>query len=87
MANISAGGAAGLEFCDTSLRPNRAMQNRSIGQSGIQASVVALGGAPISGWPWGESDERQAVAAITSAWSKHHLIDTAPVYGIAGPKN
>jgi len=59
------------------------MQNRSIGQSGIQASVVALGGAPISGWPWGESDERQAVAAIHQCLEQGiNLIDTAPVYGI-----
>jgi methylglyoxal reductase len=59
------------------------MQYRSIGQSGIQASAVALGGAPISGWPWGESDERQAVAAIHQCLDQGvNLIDTAPVYGI-----
>jgi methylglyoxal reductase len=59
------------------------MQYRSIGQSGIQASVVALGGASISGWPWGESDERQALAAIHQCLEEGvNLIDTAPVYGI-----
>jgi methylglyoxal reductase len=59
------------------------MRYRSIGGSGIHASVVALGGAPISGWPWGESEERQAIAAIHRCLEEGiNLIDTAPVYGI-----
>jgi methylglyoxal reductase len=47
------------------------MKFRALGQSGIQASVVAFGGGPIGGGPWGEVDETQALSAL----------DTAPVYG------
>jgi methylglyoxal reductase len=58
------------------------MRYRSLGQSGIQASVVAFGGGPIGGGPWGEVDESQAVAAIHAFMDEGvNLIDTAPVYG------
>jgi len=59
------------------------MQKRKIGNSGIEASVVGLGTWAIGGgtW-WGESDDRQSIAAIQAALDAGiNLIDTAPVYG------
>ena len=61
---------------------SEAMENRPLGQSGIRASVVAFGGGPIGGPPWGNVDETQALAAIHSSLDEGvNLIDTAPVYG------
>src|ERR1700693_2915039 len=58
------------------------MQYRALGQSGIQASVVAFGGGPIGGGPWGDVDETEALAAIQAVIDQDiNLIDTAPVYG------
>jgi methylglyoxal reductase len=59
------------------------MEKRKIGSSGIEASVVGLGTWAIGGgtW-WGESDDRQSIAAIQAALDAGiNLIDTAPVYG------
>jgi len=56
---------------------------RSLGQSGIQASVVAFGAWAIGGWPWGGTDESNAIAAIHKALDLGmNLIDTAPAYGL-----
>lgn len=59
------------------------MRYRSLGQSGIQASVVAFGAWAIGGWPWGGTDESNAIAAIHKALDLGmNLIDTAPAYGL-----
>ena len=58
------------------------MHTRSIGSSGIEASVVGLGTWAIGGWMWGGTDETSSVAAIrTSLDEGVSLIDTAPAYG------
>lgn len=58
------------------------MKHRPLGQSGIDASVVAFGAWAIGGWMWGGSDETDAVNAIRTAIEKGiNLIDTAPIYG------
>lgn len=58
------------------------MKMRPIGQSGIEASVVAFGAWAIGGWQWGGTDRRAAVRAIHAAVDAGmNLIDTAPVYG------
>jgi aryl-alcohol dehydrogenase-like predicted oxidoreductase len=59
------------------------MQYRPLGQSGIQASVVGLGAWAIGGWPWGGTDEADAVAAIRACLDLGvNLIDSAPGYGL-----
>ena len=59
------------------------MKQRSLGQSGIEASVVGLGTWAIGGWMWGGTDEREAVDAIqASIDSGITLVDTAPAYGL-----
>ncbi len=58
------------------------MLKRSLGPSGIQASVVGLGTWAIGGWMWGGADEADAVRAIQAALDAGiNLIDTAPAYG------
>lgn len=59
------------------------VRKRSIGQSGIEASVVGLGTWAIGGWMWGGTDEAQSVAAIQASIDEGiSLIDTAPAYGM-----
>lgn len=59
------------------------MQYRPLGQSGLQASVVALGAWAIGGWPWGGTDEAKSIAAIQAAIDCGvNFIDTAPGYGL-----
>jgi methylglyoxal reductase len=58
------------------------MRYRSLGASGIQASVVGLGAWAMGGWMWGGSDETAAIKAIHTAIDLGmNLLDTAPVYG------
>jgi methylglyoxal reductase len=58
------------------------MHHRPLGQSQINASVVALGTWAIGGWMWGGTDEQDAIRAIHSALDVGiNFIDTAPVYG------
>lgn len=58
------------------------MQYRPLGQSGIQASVVALGTWAAGGWMWGGTEEKEAIAAIHAALDNGiNAIDTAPIYG------
>jgi len=58
------------------------MKQRSIGASGIEASVVGLGTWAIGGWMWGGTDEAESIKAIQAAIDAGiNLIDTAPVYG------
>lgn len=59
------------------------MEDRSLGASGIEASVVGLGAWAIGGWMWGGADERKSVEAIQAAIDTGiNLIDTAPAYGL-----
>ena len=54
-----------------------------MGESGIEASVVAFGAWAIGGWFWGEADDRESIAAIQQAVDAGiTLIDTAPAYGL-----
>ena len=58
------------------------MQYRPLGESGIKASVVALGTWAIGGWMWGGTDETDSIDAIHAGLDAGiNLIDTAPVYG------
>jgi methylglyoxal reductase len=59
------------------------MRYRPLGQSGIQASVVAFGAWAIGGWWWGGADDRDSIEAIHAALDAGiNLIDTAPAYGL-----
>ena len=59
------------------------MRYRTLGQSGIEASVVGLGAWAIGGGPWwGATDDAASASAIHAALDAGvTLIDTAPVYG------
>ncbi len=58
------------------------MQTRPLGQSGIEASVVAFGAWAIGGWMWGGAEEQESIRAIhTSLDAGATFIDTAPIYG------
>lgn len=58
------------------------MIKRKIGNSGIEASVIALGTWVMGGWMWGGADERESINAIHASLDCGvDLIDTAPVYG------
>ena len=59
------------------------MRTRPLGQSGIQASVVAFGAWAAGGWRWGGADEKVSIAAIQAGLDAGiSLIDTAPAYGL-----
>jgi methylglyoxal reductase len=59
------------------------MRYRPLGQSGIQASVVAFGAWAVGGWFWGGADDQDSVDAIRRALDVGiTLIDTAPAYGL-----
>jgi len=58
------------------------MHMRPLGQSGIEASVVAIGTWVMGGWMWGGADEQESINAVHAAIdSGINLIDTAPIYG------
>ncbi len=58
------------------------MKMRPLGQSGIEASAVALGTWAIGGWMWGGTEDKAAVDAIHAGIDAGiNLIDTAPIYG------
>lgn len=58
------------------------MKMRPLGQSGIDASVVAFGAWAIGGWTWGGADEQESIRAIHAFLDAGgNLIDTAPIYG------
>lgn len=58
------------------------MLKRQLGQSGIEASVVAFGAWAIGGWKWGGSDDNAAVRAIHASIDRGiDFVDTAPIYG------
>ncbi len=61
------------------------MERRSLGDSGIEVSVLALGTWAMGGTveTWGQVDDRESIAAIHQALDLGiNLIDTAPVYGL-----
>ncbi|MBD3265792.1 aldo/keto reductase, partial [bacterium] len=58
------------------------MLKQPIGQSGIEATALALGTWAIGGWLWGGTDEKNSIEAIQASIDAGiTLIDTAPVYG------
>lgn len=58
------------------------MKKRALGQSGIDAAVVAFGAWAIGGWKWGGTDAEHSIAAIRAALDGGmSMIDTAAVYG------
>jgi aryl-alcohol dehydrogenase-like predicted oxidoreductase len=58
------------------------MQTRPLGQSGIEASVVALGTWVMGGWMWGGADEQDSIKAVHAGLDAGvTLLDTAPIYG------
>lgn len=58
------------------------MRTRPLGQSGIEATVVAFGAWAIGGWMWGGTDEDAAVAGVRAAIDEGiTLIDSAAIYG------
>ncbi|TFH13845.1 MAG: aldo/keto reductase [Lentisphaerales bacterium] len=58
------------------------MKRRTLGQSGIKASVVGFGAWAVGGWMWGGTQEKDSIAAIHAAIDAGiSLIDTAPIYG------
>lgn len=58
------------------------MQTRPLGQSGIEASVVAIGTWVMGGWMWGGADESDSINAVHAALDEGiTLLDTAPIYG------
>ena len=59
------------------------MRYRTLGPSGIQASVIVFGSWAIGGWNWGGSEDGKAVEAIHAALDEGiNCIDTAPMYGM-----
>ena len=58
------------------------MLTRPLGQSGIEASVVALGTWVMGGWMWGGADEQDSIDAVHAGLDAGvTLLDTAPIYG------
>jgi methylglyoxal reductase len=58
------------------------MKYRSLGKSGIDASVVGFGAWAIGGWMWGGTKKNDPDGAIRAAIDHGiNLIDTAPMYG------
>lgn len=58
------------------------MRSRPLGQSGIEASTVAIGTWVMGGWMWGGADESESISAIHAALDEGiNLLDTAPIYG------
>jgi methylglyoxal reductase len=58
------------------------MEYRSLGKSGIEASVVGFGAWAIGGWSWGGTKKNDPQGAIHAAIDHGiNLIDTAPMYG------
>lgn len=58
------------------------MKRRSLGASGIEASVLGLGTWAIGGFLWGGTDEKRAIEAIHASLDEGvTLFDTAPAYG------
>ena len=64
------------------------MQTRPLGQSGIEASVVAIGTWVMGGWMWGGAEEQDSIDAVHAALDAGiTLLDTAPIYGFGHSEN
>jgi aryl-alcohol dehydrogenase-like predicted oxidoreductase len=58
------------------------MDYRTLGSTGLRASVIGLGTWVAGGWMWGGADDGESLAAIRTALDAGiNLIDTAPIYG------
>lgn len=58
------------------------MLYRKIGNTDIEASVIAIGTWVMGGWMWGGAQEQESISAIHAAFDNGiNFIDTAPVYG------
>lgn len=58
------------------------MRTKKLGQTDIEASVVALGTWAFGGWMWGGTDEKASINAVHAALDAGiNFIDTAPIYG------
>src|SRR5258708_11617311 len=58
------------------------MKYRTLGKSGIEASVVGFGAWGIGGWMWGGSKKSDPDGSVRAAIDHGiNLIDTAPMYG------
>lgn len=59
------------------------MKMRTLGSSGIEASVIGLGTWAMGGWMWGGTDEKASIMAIQASLDAGvNLIDSAPAYGL-----
>src|SRR6266404_9118900 len=57
------------------------MEQRQLGRTGLQVSVLGFGGAPLGGM-YGPLDEAEAIASVRHAIDAGiNLIDTSPYYG------
>ena len=64
---------------------DKGMLYRTLGASGIEASVVGLGTWAIGGWMWGGVEEKEAERAIRTALDEGiTLVDTAPADATGG---
>jgi aryl-alcohol dehydrogenase-like predicted oxidoreductase len=58
------------------------MLYRKIGNTELNASVIAIGTWVMGGWMWGGAQEKESISAIHAAFDNGiNFIDTAPVYG------
>lgn len=58
------------------------MRYRTLGETGIQVSVVGFGTWPLGGWDYGRVDDRDGIKAIWRSLDLGvNLFDTAPIYG------
>lgn len=58
------------------------MQYKKLGNSEINASVIALGTWVTGGWMWGGAEEKESIEAIHASLDEGvNLLDTAPIYG------
>ncbi len=58
------------------------MKLRELGNSGMEASVIALGTWVMGGWMWGGTEEKESIDAIHASLDAGvNLLDTAPIYG------
>ena len=58
------------------------MEYKTIGESGLQLSVITFGAWAAGGWMWGKTDRNDAIEAIRASYDEGVTsIDTAPIYG------
>lgn len=59
------------------------MHYRPLGETGLEASIIAFGAWAIGGWKWGGTDDQDSIRAIHTARDQGiNIIDTAAVYGM-----